>query len=123
MRPVHAHAAEGSPPVNARRLKPVVQRTQTDNPVRVSLSADEFWRLADWARSPENLAYHVETLVSWAPVELLEKPSAVTDEAGHLWYLCKFRYFGPVRERETLILSVRSALDNLTSWRDVEEHR
>ena len=81
------------------------------------------WRLADWARSPENLAYHVETLVSWAPVELLEKPSAVTDEAGHLWYLCKFRYFGPVRERETLILSVRSALDNLTSWRDVEEHR
>lgn len=85
-------------------------------------SSDEFWRLADWSRSEESLAYHTETLMSWAPVELLERPIPLEDETGRIWHLCKFRYFGPVREREQLIASVRTALEGLTRWRDVPVH-
>lgn len=76
-------------------------------------SADEFWIVVDWTRSPESLGYHAETLVSWAPIEILESPVIVSDDAGKPWHLCKFRYFGPVRERGRLIASAREALCQL----------
>lgn len=82
-------------------------------------SSDEFALLARWDRSPESLLFHAETLISWAPVEILSMPAPMEDETGTRWMMCRFRYFGPYGERDILIGSVRAVLDQLTVWEDV----
>lgn len=79
-------------------------------------SSDEFWLLAQWSRSEQSLHFHSESLISWAPIEMLGMPTPVEDETGQRWMLCKFRYFGSRAERDRLIASARARLDGLTRW-------
>jgi len=85
-------------------------------------SGDEFWMVAEWSRSGENLAFHAESLISWAPVEILERPTLIIDETDQAKWLCKFRYFGPVRDRARLIENVKNVLDSLARWQAVPAH-
>ena len=87
----------------------------------LSRSADEFCLLADWNRSPRSLVFHAESLISWAPVEITNRPCRVEDTEGKVWHVCKFRYFGSVAERDQLVASVKDVLQRLTHWRDVDE--
>lgn len=82
-------------------------------------SSDEFWLLARWDRSPRSLFFHTESLISWAPIEILGLPQPVEDETGACWMLCRFRYFGPVSDRERLIESARKGLERMTRWKEV----
>lgn len=83
-------------------------------------SPDEFCLLADWDRPVKSLLFHAESLISWAPVEIVRRPEGVVDETGKQWLVCWFRYFGPVVERDQLVGSVKCALLRLTHWEEVE---
>lgn len=103
----------------AYRRSPDRQRLTTTRRFRRRVSArpsDEFWLLAKWSRSAKSLHFHAESLISWAPVEMLELPVSAEDECGQQWMICKFRYFGPYSERDHLMASIRSSLDTLTDW-------
>lgn len=103
-----------------RGANPAPGRADSASGVRPSpRSADEFWLLARWSRSADSLRFHAETLISWAPIEMLGLPVAVEDEAGELWMLCKFRYFGPYADRDRLVASARSELERLAHWEEV----
>lgn len=82
-------------------------------------SSDEFWLLARWDRTPRSLAFHTESLISWAPIEILGRPQPVEDETGTQWMLCRFRYFGPYADRDRLIESARKSLDRMARWEEV----
>lgn len=82
-------------------------------------SPDEFWLLARWGRSPRSLFFHTESLISWAPIEILGLPQPVEDEAGERWMLCRFRYFGPYADRDRLVDSARKGLERMTKWKAV----
>lgn len=110
------------PPVRTVRLAYVLDNTSTDTENAVlnePRSGDEFWMLAEWSRSGESLAFHAESLISWAPVEILERPTPVLDETGQAKWLCKFRYFGPIKDRARLIENVKSVLGSLAHWHPV----
>ena len=84
-------------------------------------SPDEFWLLARWDRSPRSLIFHTESLISWAPIEILGLPQPVEDETGERWMLCRFRYFGPYADRNRLVDSARKGLERMTRWKEVSE--
>lgn len=113
------------PPARTVRLA-YIAADQNDEPgtslSQGTESGDEFWMIAQWSRSAESLAFHAESLISWAPVEILERPAAVIDETGQTKWLCKFRYFGPVRDRTRLIENVKTVLASLTTWQPVRAH-
>lgn len=88
----------------------------------VPRDGDEFWMIAEWSRTGESLAFHAESLISWAPVEILELPTELVDEAGQSKWLCKFRYFGPVKDRARLIDNVIEVLGSLAQWQSVRVH-
>ncbi|RIJ24617.1 hypothetical protein D1224_10445 [Henriciella barbarensis] len=85
-------------------------------------SEDEFWMIAEWSRTGESLAFHTESLISWAPIEILECPTPIIDETDQSKWLCKFRYFGPIKDRARLIENAKTVLNSLARWQAVPIH-
>lgn len=85
-------------------------------------AGDEFWMVAEWSRTGESLAFHTESLISWAPIEILECPTPIIDETDQSKWLCKFRYFGPIKDRARLIENAKTVLSSLARWQTVPAH-
>ncbi|MGB3625523.1 MAG: hypothetical protein WA989_06840 [Henriciella sp.] len=121
------YSARQSLPLNPVRLS-YLRREQSDGtgyPAAMGAfsppaSPDEFGLLAEWDRPVKSLLFHAESLISWAPVEIVSRPDRVVDETGKQWFVCRFRYFGPVVERDQIVASVKCALLRLTHWEEVE---
>ena len=85
-------------------------------------AGDEFWMVAEWSRSGESLAFHTESLISWAPIEILECPTPIIDETDESKWLCKFRYFGPIKDRARLVENAKTVLSSLARWQAIPAH-
>ena len=60
--------------------------------------------------------YHIESLISWGPFELTAISESFLDARDHRLVACRFRYFGPEREKENLVRSFHVAVARLTDW-------
>ncbi|WP_291076127.1 hypothetical protein [Hyphomonas sp.] len=83
-------------------------------------SADEFVLVAKWHRSVEALVFYVDALIGWAPIEVTDMPVEFTDEHAAKWQLCRFRYSGPLKDRDRLIDNAKCLLSQLTDWIEPE---
>jgi hypothetical protein len=83
----------------------------------IGLGDSNVWDLiAVWDGSIEALQYHIESLISWGPFELTAISESFVDADDHRLVACRFRYFGPEREKENLVRSFHVAVARLTDW-------
>ena len=83
----------------------------------IGLGDSNVWdMIAAWDGSIEALQYHIESLISWGPFELTAISESFVDARDHRLVACRFRYFGPEREKENLVRSFHVAVARLTDW-------
>jgi hypothetical protein len=82
----------------------------------VLVDSDVWEMIAAWDGTVDALQYHIESLISWGPFELLAISQPFIDSNSIRLVACRFQYFGPDAEKSNLLRSFHVAIARLTDW-------